>query len=376
MTSQRVWGSTPLELRLKNVRRKGDDYVPGDTPLDGELRVSLERVAERVGWTTPSGGQGRGKGVALAVKDAGGAHTFSSAAVRVHADGSTTVLAGSVEFGQGAQTVLAQITAEVLGLPLQQVSVAQPDTAVSPYDQGSSASRTTVMMGRAVLAAARHVREQLLEIAAEVLSCPTRDIVLSDGRVCVAGRAVPLPELLAEHFGTPFGEVIGRGVYPALSSGAGAKGSVEFWAIAAGAAEVGVDPETGELTLHRYVSATDVGKAINPLQTEGQDEGAAMQALGHTIFEALTYEAGQLLNGNLVDYRVPCFADLPLSFETMLVEQGDGPGPWGAKGMGESGVLCVAPAIGNALYRAAGIRLRQLPLTPEAVWNALGSGVE
>ena len=138
-----------------------------------------------------------------------------------------------------------------------------------------------------------------------------------------------------------------------------------------GGAEIEVDADTGQIALRRYFTVADVGKALNPAQAEGQDEGAAIQGLGHTLFESLQYENGQPLNANLVDYRVPRFTDLPTHFDSALVENEDGPGPYGAKGMGESGIVATAPAVGNALARATGVRIRELPLTPERVWRAL-----
>ena len=138
-----------------------------------------------------------------------------------------------------------------------------------------------------------------------------------------------------------------------------------------GGVDLSVDAETGSIKLNKYVSVADVGKAINPAQCEGQDEGAAIQGLGHTMFESLVYENGQLLNSNLIDYRVPFITDMPAVFESKLVENRDGPGPYGAKGMGESGIVSIAPAIGNAIAHATGVRIRELPLTPERVWRAL-----
>ncbi len=134
---------------------------------------------------------------------------------------------------------------------------------------------------------------------------------------------------------------------------------------------VEVDLDTGSIDIPHYVSVADVGRAINPQQCEGQDEGAAMQGIGHTLFEEMLYEDGQLLNPNLIDYRVPTFAELPDRLETILVENGDGPGAFGAKGLGEGGIVCVAPAVGNALFQATGVRIKDLPLTPERVWRAL-----
>ena len=138
-----------------------------------------------------------------------------------------------------------------------------------------------------------------------------------------------------------------------------------------GGVNLSVDTETGSIKLNKYVSVADVGKAINPAQCQGQDEGAAIQGLGHTMFESLVYENGQLLNSNLVDYRVPRFNDVPEEFHTVLVENEDGPGPYGVRGMGEGGLLSVAPSAANAFARFTGIRLKDLPLTPERVWRAL-----
>jgi CO/xanthine dehydrogenase Mo-binding subunit len=138
-----------------------------------------------------------------------------------------------------------------------------------------------------------------------------------------------------------------------------------------GAAEISVDEETGTIKVEKYVTVADVGKALNPQQAEGQDEGAAIQGMGSTLFEALEFDNGQPLNANLLDYRVPRFTDLPKQFDSALIENGDGPGPYGAKVMGESGIVSIAPAIGNAIARATGVRIRELPLTPERVWRAL-----
>ena len=141
--------------------------------------------------------------------------------------------------------------------------------------------------------------------------------------------------------------------------------------MAAGAAEISLDEETGAITVEEYASVADVGRRINPQQCEGQDEGAVLQGLGHTLFEEMLYDGGQLLNANLIDYRVPRAADVPAALQCHFIENGDGSGPFGAKGMGEGSLIPVSPAVGNALRRLAGVRLRQLPLTPERVWRAL-----
>ena len=172
-------------------------------------------------------------------------------------------------------------------------------------------------------------------------------------------------------FGGSGGELMGRSYVTQNHSSGRLTEDPVFWEVSIGAAEVEVDEDTGTVKLLRYVSASDPGKAINPKQVEGQDEGAAMQAIGHSMFEEMLFEEGQFLNPNLVDYRVPTFEDLPGEFETVLIEFGDGPGPYGAKGVGEGGIVCVAPAIANAIFNATGVRLHELPLTPERVWRGI-----
>jgi CO/xanthine dehydrogenase Mo-binding subunit len=167
------------------------------------------------------------------------------------------------------------------------------------------------------------------------------------------------------------GELIGRGIVAPGRTQAPLGGSTPFWEVAMGGAEIALDDETGAISVEAYVSVADVGRCINPLQCEAQDEGAVMQGLGHTLLEEMVYEGGALLNPNLVGYRVPRAEDVPARFESVFVENGDGPGPFGAKGVGEGALIPVSPAVANALARLTGVRLRELPMTPERVWRAL-----
>jgi len=363
-------GLDPLALRLKNLLKRGEEYVAGDTPIDGDLAEGLEQTARAVGWTAPLA-RGRGRGLACAMKDGGGTHSTSTAIVRINADGSVDVLAGSVEAGQGIRTALAQITAETLGVPFASVVVAAPDTSVTPYDWGTSASRSTTIMGLAVQEAARDAREQVLILAATLLDAEASMLTIRDGAIAHGDRAMTVAEVISGHYGLVGGEVTGVGSFvPGKSSGS-LGGATVFWESGMGAAEVDVDRETGAIELLKYISAADVGQAINPRECAAQDEGAAMQGIGPALFEARVNDAGQLVNPGLIDYRVPAFTDLPPTLETVLIENADGPGPFGAKGVGESGTFCVAPAIGSALTQATGVRLTELPMTPERVWRAL-----
>jgi CO/xanthine dehydrogenase Mo-binding subunit len=366
-------GLDPLEFRLKNLLRKGELYTPGDTPVDCDLKAGLLRAAKAIGWGKKSAKPNRGKGLACCMKDGGGTYKVATAAVKMNADGSVTLLTGTVEIGQGARTALSQIVAEELGVPLTRVTVAALDTDVTPYDVNTNASSSTVVMGLAVQRAAQDLKRQLLRHAAKALGTKADRLSLDNGKVCgLKGQALSYEELMHRIFLSRGGELVGRGMYQDIKSKKAALGSpTTFWEISWGGAEVEVDRESGEIQLISYVSLADVGQAIHPVLCEGQDEGAVVNAIGHSLFEEMIYKDGQLLNPNLVDYRVPGFGHLPKHFESILVENDNGPGPFGSKGTGEGGLLPVAPAIGNAVCQATGLRFYDLPLTPEKVWRAL-----
>lgn len=359
----------PVDLRRQNLLGHGEEFFAGDTPIDGKFEESLHRAAEAIRWTQTAAAD-RGRGIAMMLKASIGP-TVSEAIVRLHADASVSVLASTVEMGQGARTVLAQIAAEVLAVPVEHVSVAAPDTAVTPYDQTTSSSRSTTMTGRAVQEAAHDVREQLLRVASQQLGVEARALALEDASVRSADQRLPYPELLECRFGMSGGELIGRGIVAPGRSRTPLGGSTPFWEMAVGAAEVSVDEETGAVVIEDYVSVADVGRCINPLQCEGQDEGAVLQGIGHTLLEEMAYQGGSLVNAGLAAYRVPRAEDAPPSLRCLFVENGDGPGPFGAKGAGEGSLVPVSPAVGNALARLTGVRLRALPVTPERMWRAL-----
>lgn len=361
-------GLDPLALRLQNLLRRGEELKPGGRPLDADLRDGLGRVTREMGWDGSVARSGTGRGLAFGVTDPG-APLASTATVHALSDGSVVLLAGTSEIGQGARTVMSQIVAQELRVPLAAVQMRAPDTAYTPYDRSTGSSRSTTVMGQAMRRAAIDAREQLLELAIEHFDAPQETIELADGKARVGANSVTYGELISRHFAMQGGEIIGRGY--AHSGMAPAPSNPLFWEIGIGAVELDVDRETGEIRLRRYVTAADVGKALNPLQCEGQDEGATMMGIGHALFESIVYGDGQILNPNLVDYRVPGFSDLPASFVSILVENEDGPGPYGAKGMGEGGIIPVAPAVANAVFWCTGARITDLPLTPEKVWRAL-----
>ena len=371
-------GIDPFELRVKNVVRPGEEVRRGKRPIEGDLEVALRKVADEFGWASyapdaSEPGKARGIGFACAVTNSGASPTSTSLA-RLHADGSATIYIGSAEMGQGSRSVMAQIAAEEMRIPYEKVRVVASDTDAVPWDRSTGSSRSTTLMGLAVHDAAIDIREQVLKLAAEYFETFPEQLEAENGEVTFKGETVTFGALVREMFGGSGGELMGRGyVTPKHPSGKLRQDPV-FWELSIGAAEVEVDTATGEVRILRYYSVSDPGKAINPKQVEGQDEGAAMQAIGHTLLEEMLYEDGQLLNPNLIDYRVPIFTDLPLEFETVLIESRNGPGPYGAKGVGEGGIVCVAPAVANAVFNATGVRIKELPLTPERVWRALQGG--
>jgi CO/xanthine dehydrogenase Mo-binding subunit len=361
-------GIDPAQLRLKNLLRKGEQLRPGLKGIDANLASGLRKLINESHWKK-SKNEDAPVGIACAVTNAG-ATPVSIAMARLQADGIVNILAGSTEMGQGVRTVLSQIAAEELTVPLGQIRILGADTKVTPYDSSTGSSRSTTCMGNAVQAAARDLKRQLIRIAADAFRMPQRQIKLREGALICGEARLDFKEILERRFGkSSGGELIGRGeTGPDITDN---KLPV-FWEIGMGMVELEVDEETGQVQIKRLVSVADVGKAIHPEGCVGQEEGAAMMGIGHTFFEQMVYDAnGQLLNPNLVDYRVPGFNDVPKEFHTVLLENGDGPGPYGVRGMGEGGLLSVAPSVTNALARATGVRVRDLPLTPERVWRAL-----
>lgn len=332
----RLLAIDPVELRLRNLAPRGHEFIAGDTPADGDWAQTLRRAAEMIGWGEPVA-PGRGRGIAVGLKS-GPTTGLSNARVRLLEDGSAVLYSGTSDMGQGARTIFAQIVSEELGVPVERISVVMGDTAIVPYDQQTSASRSTVIMGRAIQAACRDVRAQV-----------------------------------AAMDGPPTGEVVGIGEHhkdgePAHPLG----GTAAFFEFNATAVEVEVDRDTGDVTVTRHVTVSDVGKALNPTQVRGQDEGAAIMGLGHTLMERMIFDdEGRIRNLGAIDYRIPTSMDLPLRMDSDIIENGDGPGPYGAKGMSEGALLCVAPAVAAAVFDAVGVRIHDLPLSPERVWRAL-----
>jgi CO/xanthine dehydrogenase Mo-binding subunit len=368
-------GIDRVEIRLRNLACRGEEIVRGDKPADGEWSESVHKAAEAIGWGTPLA-PNRGRGIGVAIKSS--ATTGSSySIVRLHMDGSATVMAGTSDMGQGARTVLAQIAANELGTDIDAVNIVMGDTGMAPFDLQTSASRSTVFMGTAVAEACREVKRQLGELAIPAFAAAADHVTVGSGTVQIEGRTLSFPEVMSAGFAGVRGEIIGVGsrrgeADPTHPLG----GAPSFYEFNCTAVEVEVDRETGELLIVKHVSVADVGKALNPAQVESQDEGAAIMGLGHTLMEHLIFdEHGRIVNLGALDYRIPTTKDVPLELVSLLVENEDGPGPYGAKGAGEGGLFAVAPAVAAAVTEATGAVIRELPLTPERVWQAMHAPV-
>jgi CO/xanthine dehydrogenase Mo-binding subunit len=360
-------GIGALDIRRRNLLQRGEEVRPGGKPLDADLIGDVEKAAAAIGWDDARpDGVGRGVSVGLL---AAGAHPVSMATVRMGADGMVSVLVGSTEMGQGTRTAMAQIAAEVLGVDPAGVRVAGADTRFTPYDRSTGASRSTTVAGKAVERAARQVLAGLRESAAGLLDAPADELVPVGGHFEYQGSQVDFPRVLRARFGFSGGELIGHGeVKPEGGSGSYAEGPV-FWEVCIAAAEVSLDWDTGMVRVLQTASVADVGRAINPLLVERQDEGATMQGLGNCLFEEMVFAPnGALLNDTLLDYRVPTFVDLPDKMTSIIVENEDGPGPFGAKGCGE-GALAALPAAIVCAIADAGVTVDELPVTPERVWR-------
>jgi CO/xanthine dehydrogenase Mo-binding subunit len=370
-------GLDPAELRRRNLVRRGEEVLPGRRPLDADLLADLDMVVKTLEWGERSEREGPestaarvGIGFGFSASDAG-ALPVSTAQVRVLPDGSVTLLTGSSELGQGSRTVLSQLVSGELGV--EHVQVVQSDTAVTPYERTTGASRTTAVAGLAVVRACRDVREKLCAMAAEVLGCPS-------GAVRPVAAAVEGPDgerldfgqIVQRWFGARAGEVTGIGIVRREGDLADLP---PFWEIGAVGVELSVDPDTGVVAVEHLVTVGDVGFAVNPALVEGQDLGAATQGLGAALHEELVYDGPQLVNPNVVDYRVPRVSDRPRRIDTLLAERGDGIGPYGAKGGGEGSLNPVGAAVASAVARAIGRWPNRLPLTAERVWR-LQHGIE
>jgi CO/xanthine dehydrogenase Mo-binding subunit len=372
----------PLALRLKNGYVENDRFVTEEKLTGVGLDLCLNEVAKSIGWDKSFKGSmvqsskpnniRRGKGLACMIK-ATITPSVSCAVVKLNEDASLSVYIGTVEMGQGSETVMAQIAGAELGIPLEKVQVLGVDTDVVPYDLTTSSSRSTFHMGKAVQLAAQDIQRQLKQIAVKEYGVPEDKVTFSDGKVRLPETQIDYSEVMFKRFGMQGGTLVGEGQVKTLTKDDnGEKSTSAFWFLAAGGAEVEVDMDTGKFRLLKYATAVDVGKALNPLGCRQQLAGAAITGIGQAMFEEIAYDNGQLINPNLVDYVLPSLGDMPAVIDPIAIEIPHKHGPFGAKGIGESALIPVAPAIANAIYDAVGVRIKDLPIKAEKIYLGLG----
>ncbi|MBM3607243.1 MAG: xanthine dehydrogenase family protein molybdopterin-binding subunit, partial [Alphaproteobacteria bacterium] len=370
-------GLDPYDIRIKNMVALGEPFVPGESGMDSDLKEGLDLVCEHIGYRQPKGGKNRGRGISIGFKDGGGIKKAAQARVRVMTNGDAIVNMSSVEMGQGIRSALSKITAEILKLPVERVSAPAIDTDYSPFCEGTNASSGIAVTGRAVAMAAQGVRKKILEFAASQLDCQAEELDLENGMIVRGSGANaqrhPMGPLVMNYYGGPGFEFTEDGYFMApVDHHAPLESPCVFWEIGWGAAEVEVDPQTGQFEVLKLVVSGDTGRSIHPLVCKGQEDGAAIMGYGQALFERMIYDdRGELLNIDPLVYRVPLAEDLPREFVSITQQQGHGPGPFGAKGAGEATILPVASAIANAIEDAVGVRITQLPITPERVLEAL-----
>ena len=366
-------GLDGLDIRRRNLVGFGEAFIRGDHEAcaDGQWHESLERAAELLGWDQPVA-PGRGRGIAVGIKP-GATSGLSQSIVRLLFDGSAIVYAGTSDMGQGARTLWGQILADELGISIDAVTIVSGDTASVPFDLQTSASRSTVFMGTAVLEACRDVRRRVAELYSETTGTDSSQLSDGPGVVIVAGADIPLVEAAQTALGSLRGEFVGQGTCRLRGvKGHPLGGNASFYEFNATAIEVEVDPDTGEVLLVKHATVGDVGTELNPLQVVSQDEGAAIMGLGHTLMEqVLLDEHGCIRNLGALDYRIPTFNDVAIEMVSDSIQNADGPGPYGCKGISEGALLCTAGAVGAAVRNATGVDITELPLTAERIWTAM-----
>jgi len=376
-------GIDPLEIARMNAAEPGYVSPHGNRVQSCELKQCIDMAEQMLDWKKKRADRvpNRGLGLACTVHVSGkrhfGDYDGSSATIKVNEDGKALILSGEGETGQGANTVLCQIAAEELGIPLEDVDVSLADTDLTTFCLGAFGSRLTYIAGNAVKDAATKVKQQLFETATEMLEASADDLVCRDGRIFVRGaetRTVTVGDVARAR-------LFRRGGAPIVASGSFDADSVlqdetrygnESGAYNFGcqAAYVEVDPETGQIKVLHYVAASDCGTVIYPLGAEGQIEGSVAQGLGYALIEGLKIEDGRPLNPNFSDYRLPSMRDMPL-LSHKFAESYEPTGPFGAKGLGELGMDPTAAVISNGIFDAVGVRIKTLPITPEKILKAI-----
>jgi CO/xanthine dehydrogenase Mo-binding subunit len=345
---------------LRNLINEGEKDAVGQQLRHVRSREVLTAALDAAGWKKPKRGPGWGRGVALYGRHIGGDDT--GIILSAEPDGTFAVISPTVDQGAGTHTILQQIVADELKIPIEQVRVVQGDTDTAPRDSGARASRVTYVAGRAAVRACGELREQLLAQAARILECPPSEVDWENGNFFFRQdrrQQVALRRVLTQAGGRLSVTIHEDAPYPE-----------DVTYVCAQIAEVNVDPETGEMRLHRFVSAHDVGTIINPITHQGQIDGGVIMGVGQAVMEELVMENGRVTNVSLGDYKLPTMGDIP-ELKTVLVHSGGGVAPYEGKAIGEFANNSPPAAIANAVADAVGARLFELPITAEKIYHAL-----
>ena len=391
-------GIDPVELRLKNGLKVGDETPNGMRIKSCGLRESIQSTATRSGWhkKRKNGGQGSGIGMACSGFLSGprlrrlpnntDAFAFSSTLIRAHADGNITLFTGTSDIGQGSDSIMAQIAAEELGIPYECVTVLAADTELTPFDLGTYGSRVTLIGGNATRHAAKDLKEKIVKAVADKLEANPEDLELKNNSIFIKGypeKKLSFSDavLLCQQAlgGRP---VIGEGCYNPEEEGVldikalcerGEGNYSPTYSFGAQVAEVEVDRQSGEVRVHKITAAHDCGRALNPMSVEGQLEGSVSMGLGYALTEEVITEDGLMMNPSFLDYKLLSSLDVP-GMEVIPIESNDPVGPFGAKECGEGTVSPTAPAIVNAIHHATGVWIKELPITPEKLLRKIEGG--
>jgi xanthine dehydrogenase molybdenum-binding subunit len=390
-------GIDPIEFRLKNTHREGDPHpvLEGHKLASYKIEECLRQGAERIGFDKrQAAGSAEGvkkKGIGFAVHPlwVSGCVGFpdiyehSGATVKLNRDGTADVISACVDLGSGQISMLTAVVAEELSLSADKVRIVYADTDTAPFDAPTHASRATYSAGLATKAAAVETRKRLFKAAAAVMEANADDLVLEDGKVMVKGvpeSAVPMTDIIARAE-SPFIQVGEQGPAPTTIE---EKGTIIGTAsqappsnpspVGAQFIEVEVDTDTGEIEVLRVVYSADVGQVIHPNSAEGQVEGGFQQGMGYALMENLQFdqETGACLSADFLDYKIPTAMEMPSNIESIFIDSHEPTGPYGGKSMSEMCLIVPAAAIANAVYNAIGVRITELPITPEKVLKALG----
>jgi CO/xanthine dehydrogenase Mo-binding subunit len=386
-------GMDPVAFRAKNVLHRGEyiadtwtvngeDCAADTPPLDTDYLDLMERAVTAIGWDghVDHGSAGRasgervarGRGLALSLRHGSQSGGRAYALLALDDAGIVTVHHNAADPGMGSHNMLAVVATHSLGIPLRQVRVRPADSGNRLPFTGVASQRTSVQMGNAVRDAAAGLQREMIACAVQVLGGTPAEWRLEGGRVCRGAEGYDYADVIRRFPQREAMSICALGSYSYPPSADKAFRGLDSWGPGCAAAEVEVDLETGQVKIVRYAAIGDAGKVLHGASAIGQIEGGAIMGMGIALHEDLVYQDGQLMNADPFQYRLPLIDDVPADFHTDLVENLDGPGPFGAKGIGQTSLPCVAPAVGNAIRDAIGVHIHTTPFTPEKLIRALG----